>query len=165
MPIISSDLDREALRLTFVAEFDAAPERVWQVWEDPRQLERWWGPPSYPATFDRHEFTRGGRSAYYMTSPEGEKMRGWWSITVVEPPRRFEFEDGFADENGEPTGELGSTRAVVTLEEADGRTRMTIDSTFENADQLEQMAEMGMEEGMREAIGQIDDLLAERVGA
>jgi uncharacterized protein YndB with AHSA1/START domain len=165
MTIISSDLDREALHLTFVAEFDAAPERVWQVWEDPRQLERWWGPPSYPATFDRHEVTPGGRSAYYMTSPEGEKMRGWWSITVVEPPRRFEFEDGFADENGEPTGELGSTRAVVTLEEVDGGTRMTIDSTFENADQLEQMAEMGMEEGMREAIGQIDDLLAERVGA
>jgi uncharacterized protein YndB with AHSA1/START domain len=165
MPIISSDLDREALHLTFVAEFAAPPERVWQVWEDPRQLERWWGPPSYPATFDRHEVTPGGRSAYYMTSPEGEKMRGWWSITVVEPPRRFEFEDGFADENDEPTGELGSTRAVVTLEEADGRTRMTIDSTFENADQLEQMAEMGMEEGMREAIGQIDDLLSDRVQA
>jgi uncharacterized protein YndB with AHSA1/START domain len=165
MTFISSDLDREALSLTLVAEFDAAPERVWQVWEDPRQLERWWGPPSYPATFDKHEFAPGGRSAYYMTSPEGEKMHGWWSIIAVEPPRRFEFEDGFADENGEPTGDLGATRAVVTLEEADGRTRMTTLTTFDNADQLEQMAEMGMEEGMREALGQIDALLAERVEA
>jgi uncharacterized protein YndB with AHSA1/START domain len=165
MTFISSDLDREALTLTFVAEFDAAPERVWQIWEDPRQLERWWGPPSYPATFDRHEFVPGGRSSYTMTGPNGEKEHGWWSITAIEPARRLEFEDGFADENGEPTGDLGATRAVVTLEDTDGRTRMTTVTTFESADQLEKMAAMGMEEGSREAMGQIDALLAEGVKA
>ena len=31
--------------MTMVAEFDAAPERLWRLWENPRQLERWWGPP------------------------------------------------------------------------------------------------------------------------
>jgi uncharacterized protein YndB with AHSA1/START domain len=41
--------------MTLDAEFDAAPERVWQLWADPRQLERWWGPPTYPATVDRHD--------------------------------------------------------------------------------------------------------------
>jgi uncharacterized protein YndB with AHSA1/START domain len=161
MTFISSDLDREALTLTFVAEFDAAPERVWQIWEDPRQLERWWGPPTYPATFDRHEFVPGGRSSYSMTGPNGEKEHGWWSITAIDAPSRFEFEDGFADENGEPTGDLGATRAVVTLDGTDGRTRMTTVTTFESADQLEKMAAMGMEEGSREAMAQIDALLAE----
>jgi uncharacterized protein YndB with AHSA1/START domain len=165
MTFISSNLDREALTLTFVAEFDAAPERVWQIWEDPRQLERWWGPPTYPATFDRHEFVPGGRSSYSMTGPNGEKEHGWWSITAIDAPRRFEFEDGFADENGEPTGDLGSTRAVVTLEGTDGGTRMTTVTTFESADQLDKMAEMGMEEGSREAMAQIDALLTEPINA
>jgi uncharacterized protein YndB with AHSA1/START domain len=165
MTFISSDLDREALTLTFVAEFDAAPERVWQIWEDPRQLERWWGPPTYPASFDRHEFVPGGRSSYSMTGPNGEKEHGWWSITAIDAPRRFEFEDGFADENGEPTGDLGATRAVVTLEGTDGRTRMTTVTTFESADQLDKMAEMGMEEGSREAMAQIDALLTEPINA
>jgi hypothetical protein len=32
--------------LVLVAEFDAPIERVWQLWADPRQLERWWGPPT-----------------------------------------------------------------------------------------------------------------------
>ena len=165
MTFISSNLDREALTLTFVAEFDAAPERVWQIWADPRQLERWWGPPTYPATFDRHEFVVGGRSSYYMSGPNGEKEHGWWSITAIDAPRSFAFEDGFADENGEPTGDLGATHGVVTLEDTGGGTRMTTVTTFESAHQLQSMVEMGMEEGMREAQGQIDTVLAEDVRA
>lgn len=160
MPVISSHKDVQALRLTMVAEFDAGVERVWQLWEDPRQLERWWGPPTWPATFDRHEFVPGGRASYYMTGPEGGKSRGWWRITVIEPPNRLEFDDGFADENGEPAADMGTTHAVVTLEPVDGRTRMTVVSSFESAEQLEQMLAMGMEEGSREAMNQIDGLLA-----
>jgi uncharacterized protein YndB with AHSA1/START domain len=50
---------------------------------------------------------------------------------------------------------------VATLEPADGGgTRMSVVSTFADAEQLEQMLAMGMEEGMREALGQIDALLA-----
>ncbi len=47
--------DPHALTMTLTAEFDACAERVWQIWSDPRQLERWWGPPTYPATFVNHE--------------------------------------------------------------------------------------------------------------
>ncbi|MBC7442057.1 MAG: SRPBCC domain-containing protein [Ramlibacter sp.] len=161
MTVVSFQKDTEALTLTFVADFDASVERVWRLWEDPRQLERWWGPPTWPATFERHDFVPGGRSNYYMTGPEGEKGPGWWVITAIEPPHRLEFEDGFADDNGDPVAEMGSVRAVVTVEEAEGRTRMTLVSTFESLEQLQKMTEMGMEEGMRQALGQIDTMLAE----
>ena len=117
MAVISTEKDLEALSLTIVAEFDAAVERVSQIWEDPRQLERWWGPPTWPATFDKHEFREGGSSSYFMTGPDGEKSRGWWKFTAIDSPRRLEFNDGFADESGAPTGEMGETHAVVILEE------------------------------------------------
>ena len=39
---------------TITARFDASIERVWRIWSDPRQLERWWGPPSFPATVTEH---------------------------------------------------------------------------------------------------------------
>jgi uncharacterized protein YndB with AHSA1/START domain len=161
MTVISSYKDLEALSLTIVAEFDADVERVWQIWEDPRQLERWWGPPTWPATFDSFEFAPGGKVSYYMTGPDGGKSRGWWRIIDIDPPERLEFEDGFADENGAPVDEMGTTRAVMTLEALNGRTRMTMVSRFESADQLEKMVDMGMEEGMQQAMGQIDALLAE----
>ncbi len=161
MTVVSTHKDVEALTLTFVAEFDAAVERVWRVWEDARQLERWWGPPTWPATFERHDFVAGGWSRYYMTGPEGEKAHGWWTITAIDPPHRLEFEDGFADESGEPDDSMPRTQVVVTLEPAGTGTRMTTVTQFPDADALDKLIAMGMEEGMREAMGQIDGVLKE----
>lgn len=161
MAVVDAQKDAKTLTFTIVAEFDATVERVWQIWEDPRQLERWWGPPSWPATFERHDFVPGGTVNYFMTGPDGEKSRGWWRITAIAAPTRLEFDDGFADENGDPVGEMGQTHAVVTLEAVEDRTRMTTVSHFESAEQLEQMLEMGMEEGLKQAMGQIDAILAD----
>jgi uncharacterized protein YndB with AHSA1/START domain len=165
MPVISSIKNLEALSFTLVAEFDAAVERVWQIWEDPRQLERWWGPPTWPATFEEFDFQPGGKAGYYMTGPEGEKSGGWWRFTAIEAPRRLELDDGFADDDGAPSQTMGITHAAVDFDDFGGRTRMTIMSTFESEEQMEQLVEMGMEEGMREAAGQIDALLAEHASA
>jgi uncharacterized protein YndB with AHSA1/START domain len=165
MTVISTERDPENLTLTFVAEFGAPRERVWQVWEDARQLERWWGPPTWPATFDEHVLSVGGRSAYYMTGPEGDRAHGWWEIVAVDAPRRLDFDEGFSDENGKPTDDPPA-RVEVTLEpiSIDGDregTRMTTVNRFVSLEQLEQMMQMGMEEGMRQAMGQIDAILAE----
>jgi uncharacterized protein YndB with AHSA1/START domain len=157
--VVSSHRDDEALTLTLVAEFNASVERLWQVWQDPRQLERWWGPPGWPATFEQHEFEVGGQTVYYMTGPAGEKSYGWWTITALEPPHRLEFDDGFADENGKPIDPADATHAVVTIEPAGTGARMTLMSQFTSAEQLERVLAMGAEEGMRLALGQIDDLL------
>ncbi|WP_024476910.1 SRPBCC family protein [Arthrobacter sp. CAL618] len=159
MTVISTHKDTEALTLTIVAEFSASVERLWQVWEDPRQLERWWGPPTYPATFDSHDFVPGGKASYYMTGPEGDKSRGWWEFTAINAPTHLEFDDGFADENGDPMDEMGTTHGVVTLEAIDSGTRMTTVSSFESLEQLEKMIAMGMEEGIKQAMGQIDAVL------
>jgi len=44
MTVTSVLKDPEALTMVLTAEFDASPERVWELWADPRQLERWWKP-------------------------------------------------------------------------------------------------------------------------
>lgn len=48
MPITSVTKDPETLTLTVVADFDVPLERLWNAYADPRQLERFWGPPTYP---------------------------------------------------------------------------------------------------------------------
>ncbi|WP_250035448.1 SRPBCC family protein [Paractinoplanes maris] len=161
MTVLDVHRDEEALTFTIVAEFDAPPARVWQVWADARQLERWWGPPTWPATFDRHEFRPGGRSAYHMTGPDGTKAHGWFAFTLLDEPQRLEFDDGFADQHGEPVTTMEPTHGIVTFEAVGDRTRMTVLSRFTSIDQLQEMAKMGMEEGLRLAIGQIDGVLAE----
>jgi uncharacterized protein YndB with AHSA1/START domain len=161
MTVTSVQKDPETLTMTITCEFDAGIKRVWQLWEDPRQLERWWGPPTYPATFVDHDLSPGGRASYYMTGPEGDQPRGYWRVRMVDAPRVLEFDDGFADDTGAPNSDLPVTTTRVTLVETPaGGTRMSIAAKFPSIEAMEQMTAMGMVEGMTEALGQIDALLA-----
>lgn len=148
--------------MTTTAEFAATPERVWQLWADPRQLERWWGPPTYPATVTSHDLRPGGRVAYYMTGPEGDQPKGYWDVIEVEPPSSIVFRDGFANDDGTPNADLPGTESRIAIEAiGDGRTRMSIVSIFPSVEAMEQLLAMGMEEGLGQAVGQIDAILAE----
>ncbi len=160
MTVISSTKDPDALTLTVVAEFDVDPTRVWEVWEDPRQLERWWGPPTFPATFTRHDFVVGGESRYYMTGPAGETPRGWWRMEALDKPHRLEFANGLSGDDGEPAPGVEPMPGHVTFEAVDGGTRMTTVMQFVDVDQMATMLDMGMQEGMSQAMGQIDALLS-----
>ena len=154
--------DPVALTLTLTAEFDASPERVWDLWADPRKLERWWGPPTYPATFTTHDLAPGGRVEYHMTGPSGDQPHGYWDIVEAQPPKRLVFVDGFAHEDGTPDDTFPRNEGRVTIEALDaGRTRMSIQSIFPSAEAMEQVLAMGMEQGLTQAVGQIDAILAE----
>ena len=162
MTVTSVRKDTEALSMTLEAEFDAPAERVWQLWEDPRQLEQWWGPPTYPATVTSHDLRPGGRVEYHMTGPEGDQSKGYWEILEAEPPYRLVFNDGFANEDGTPNTDLPLNSARVAIEDiGDGHTRMSIQSIFPSTEAMEQVLAMGMEEGLKQAVGQIDAIIAE----
>lgn len=162
MTVTAVHKDADQLTMTIDAEFEATPERVWQLWADPRQLERWWGPPTYPATFTRHDLAVGSRVEYHMTGPEGDQPHGYWDILETEPPHRLVYRDGFANEDGSPNDDLPRNEGRVTIEGiGDGRTRMSIDSLFPSREAMEQVLAMGMEAGITEAVGQIDAILAE----
>jgi uncharacterized protein YndB with AHSA1/START domain len=164
MTVVSTTKDEARLTLTIIADFDASPDQVWGVWEDPRQLERWWGPPMYPATFTRHDFVVGGESRYFMTGPTGDTPHGWWRFVAIDRPHRLDFANGLAGEDGEPMPGVEPMPSSVTFEAVDRGTRMTAVTRFADTDQMEAMLQQGMEEGMGLAIGQIDSLLGSTPG-
>ena len=161
MTVTAVRKDTDTRTMTIDTELEASPERVWQLWADPRQLERWWGPPTYPATFTEHALTPGGRAAYHMTGPTGDQPGGWWEILEADAPRSIVFRDGFANEDGTPNEDLPVTTGHVTIEDiGGGRTRMSVRTEFPDVQAMERILAMGMEEGMTQAMGQIDAILA-----
>lgn len=162
MTVTNVTRDVADLRLTVVARFDAPVERIWRLWEDPRQLERWWGPPGYPATVVTHDLVPGGEVRYYMTAPEGDRYHGWWRIRSVDGPHLLEFTDGFGESDAASDGSMPTSDVRVELADRDGGgTEMRIISTFASREDMDRIIEMGAEEGMRAALDQIDDLLRE----
>jgi uncharacterized protein YndB with AHSA1/START domain len=160
MSVTSLDTDYDNLTTTLVADFDASIAEVWQLWADPRKLERWWGPPGYPSTFEKHDLSPGGEVTYYMTGPEGDQPRGWWRVASVDPPTSLQFTDGFANEDGTPNEQLPVVDVVMRLSERDGGTRMELRSTYASREELDKLVGMGMLDGLEQAVGQMDALLA-----
>jgi uncharacterized protein YndB with AHSA1/START domain len=166
MTVIAVEKDPDRLRMVITNEFEVGPEQVWQLWADPRLLERWWGPPGYPATFVEHDLSPDGHARYYMTGPDGEQYHGLWKVVAAEPPSKIEVRDRFADQDGNPDQSLpesGFEVRISAIEDGANRTRMVVNSTFASLADMEKILEMGAEEGMRQAFGQIDALLADGV--
>ena len=161
MPVTDVQHDTDALTLTITADFAAPVERVWEVYADPRQLERIWGPPGFPATVVDHDLVPGGRMNYFLTSPDGDKYYAYWDIAEVNRPRDFSFKDGFAvDESFAPNPEMPESVQVFEFAETAGGTRATFVATYADADSLQKVLDMGAVEGATAAINQVDDLLA-----
>lgn len=161
MPITDVISDAQALSLTVIADYPVPVERLWDAYADPRQLERFWGPEQWPATFTRHDMSVGGESHYYMTGPDGTTSRGWFRFLAVEPLRRIEVEDGFAGEDGKPNADMPTMRMAFTFESTSTGSRSRIVTRFPSLEAMQKLVEMGMMEGMRSAMGQIDALLAD----
>jgi len=160
MPLTSVTKDAEALTLIVVGDYPVPQQRLWDAFADPRQLERFWGPPTMPATFTRHDMKVGGRAEYFLTGPKGEKWCGSWTFTMVNPISSFEAQDG--EDNAEDENMPSSMK--FAFEATPTGSRMTCVTRFSSVRAMEQSIP-GMEEGLRSAMGQLDAVLAERVAS
>ena len=156
MPLTSITKDAAKLTLTVVGDYPVPQQRLWDAFADPRQLERFWGPPAFPATFTRHDFKVGGRAEYFLTLPEGQKWNGSWKFTAVNPISSFEASDG--EDNAEDANMPASMK--FGFESTPTGSRMTIVTQFSSIEAMEQTVP-GMEQGLRAAMPQLDVVLAE----
>ena len=161
MTVTAVHKDVDNLTLTMTAELDAMPDRVWQLWADPRQFERWWGAPGYPATATALDLRTGGKVEFHLSGPDGDMPVNVWDVVEADPPRRLVLRDAIVDENGAPVDE-GPSRFTVRFESiGEGRTRMSIESKFPNADALKVALDMDMDKGLEWNVAQMEVILSE----
>jgi uncharacterized protein YndB with AHSA1/START domain len=94
-----------------------------------------------------------------MTGPNGDQSRGYFEFLSIDEPHAFEVLDGFLGADGTPAQNMPTMRIRFMFEPHGGGTRMVTLTTFPSIEALEQLLSMGMEEGMRAAMGQIDSVL------
>lgn len=159
MPVTEIITDSDELTMTVVADLAAPIERVWSTYSDPRQLERFWGPPGWPATFTAWDQKVGGRALYTMNGPRGETSSGSWEFLSIDEPRGFTVLDSFTDADGNPLEDFPAQRMSFSFEPTADGTRLVTVSRFDSVAALEQVVEMGQSEGIRLAMGQLDIVL------
>ncbi|WP_411281523.1 SRPBCC family protein [Gemmatimonas sp.] len=161
MPITDVISNAQDLTLTIIADYPVPVTRLWDAYADPRQLERFWGPVEWPATFTRHDMAVGGESHYHMTGPDGTVSRGWFRFLAIERNARFDVEDGFADEHGVPSTQMPTMHMTFTFAPTANGSRCTLVTTFASVESMQKLVSMGMMDGMRSAMSQIDAVLTD----
>ena len=160
MSVTSVEKDPDALTMTVTAHLDATVERAWQLWADPKQFEKWWGPPGYPVTVVDYDLRTGGRLAFSMGADD-ERHDSSWEVLAAEPPHRLELRDADVDEHGRPNDGNAMTVMVITFaEREEGGAAMAIRTHFDSLAGMEEVLAMGIEEGMQMVLSQIDEVLA-----
>jgi uncharacterized protein YndB with AHSA1/START domain len=115
--------------------FDAPRELVWRAWTEPEQFKRWWGPEHFTSPVAKMDLRVGGTYLAAMRSPEGQDFYSTGVYREITPPERLVFTDAFADADGNvvPASHYGmdgdwpaEILVTVTLEEENGRTRLTM---------------------------------------
>lgn len=162
MPITSTSSDPRELTVTVVGDYPVPVERLWDAYADPRQLERFWGPVDWPATFVRHDMAPGGESDYWMTGPDGTRARAWFRFRKVETGRLIEVDDGFSHDDGSPNDEMPTLRMTFRFEKTKQGSRCTTVTRYPNLEAMELLVDkMQMLEGMQSAMSQLDAVVAD----
>ncbi len=162
MPITSTSSDPNKLTVTVVGDYPVTVERLWDAYADPRQLERFWGPETWPATFVRHDMAPGGKSDYWMTGPDGTRARGWFRFRTVDAGRLIEVDDGFSHDDGRPNDEMPTMRMTFRFEKTKQGARVTTVTQFPSVEAMEQLVDkMQMLEGLRSAMSQLDAVVSD----
>jgi uncharacterized protein YndB with AHSA1/START domain len=156
---LSITIENDGRTLVVERDFAAGQEAVWDAWTTPDLLDRWWAPKPYQARTKSMELREGGTWLYAMTGPEGDTHYGSNTYTAIDAPRSFSSVDAFCDENGKINDGLPRATWSTTFEKQGEGTRVTVRSTYDDAEDLN--IEMGMKEGFTMALQNLDEVLAE----
>ena len=137
-------------------EFDAPRELVFKAYTDPKLYVQWLGPRGFGMKLETFEPRSGGSWRYIHIDPQGNEF-GFHGVNhEVQAPERiigtFEFE-------GLPEKGHVMLETARFEELPGGRTRVTTQSLFQSVADRDGMVESGMEHGVVDSHGRLDELL------
>ncbi len=156
-PTLDKDFTNKKI---FVAcTFNAPVSKVWAAFSEPAILEKWFAPKPYRAITETSEFREGGHWLYCMLSPEGKKTWGIIRYKEILVNQFWEAGDSFCDENGTINTDLPQLNWQHEFMEKEDTTVVYVTVTLENEQDMQQILEMGFEEGYKTALTQLQELL------
>ena len=152
-------VDKENNRLTIAREFAAERQLVWDCHTQQRYLDQWFAPKPMTTKTKSMDFRNGGHWHYAMVTPEGEEYWGYTEYSDIHPIDSYRTLDAFSDSEGKINSDLPTGKWFVRFEDKGDHTLVTTVTQYASLNDLEQVINMGMEEGMKLTLEKLDELL------
>jgi uncharacterized protein YndB with AHSA1/START domain len=154
--------DRE---LVLSRMFDAPRELVFEMYSKCEHIRHWWGPGDWPVTYCKMDFRVNGNWHYCMSGPDGKESWGKGIYQEIVRPEKIAWQDYFSDKDGTVNEKMPGMLIIVELADENGKTRMTSHTHFSNPEQMKQILDMGVVEGITMALNQLEAYLVGKAGS
>ena len=156
--VLNETANRE---LSITRLLNAPPELVWEVWTKPEHITHWWGPVGFTTTTHEMNIKPGGVWRFMMHGPDGRDYPNKIVFIEVVKPELLVYKH-----SGEEDTEDIRFHVTVNFEKQGDKTKLTMRSLFESAEELERVVrEFGAKEGMNQTVNRLEEYLESKQGA
>ena len=152
--------DLEDKSITVSREFKAPVEMVWRAYTERELLDQWWGPSPWRAETKSMDFREGGYWLYAMVSPENQKHWAKMNYIKINKYQKIDKQDFFCDEKGKVNEMFPPSNGFVVFTKTETGTNVDYKLKFSTQEGLNQLVQMGFEQGMSMCLEQLEALLA-----
>jgi len=149
---MTTNNDTKERELVVSRTLNAPRELVWEAWTNPKHLINWWGPAGFTNTFTEINIRAGGSWVFTMHGPDGTDYQNRIDFKEVVKPERLAYSHGTGNADDPDKFEV-----VITLEELNGKTLLTMRSVFASAEVLKMLVERaGAVDGANQTIDKLE---------
>lgn len=158
------EVDKSTNTITVKREFAAKRQLVWDCHTKPELLDQWFAPQPYTAKTKSMDFREGGHWLFLMSDAEGN---GHWTrmdYKKIDPINSYSVRDSFCDENGVVNEDMPNSTWTSKFIDLGEKTLVQTDVTFDTLEAVETSVKMGMKEGIRMTMENLDNFLETQAG-
>ena len=159
--------DKKSLKVE--RQFTATQEKLWEAYSTEEMLNQWFAPHGWECTTKELNFENGGKWVYsfkcvdeQQTEFYGMEMPGQLTYDSINPKSSFGYTDEFLNDDGTVNGEMPGSHTELQLIENDEGTLLSFTTTYTSEEALQQVIEMGMQQGLDESFDKLGNLLEEK---
>ena len=150
---LTSYLEETATKLTVARLIRAPREKVWAALTDSAQVNVWWGPTGFQNIDVEQDVRVGGVWRFTMVGPDGTRYPNRCVYREIVALQRLAYEHG--------DDESVHFQAVITLDELDGATLVTLQLTLPSREARDAVVEqVGAIEGGRQTLTKLDAFMS-----
>ncbi|MBC7901468.1 MAG: SRPBCC domain-containing protein [Saprospiraceae bacterium] len=150
------------LEIVITREFNASRELLWDLWTEPKHMEKWFGPAGFTTKVTEVDFKPGGVSRYVMIGPDGKEYPGKGVFREIVRPERIVSTDEFGDDFDAGGADLPKGMILTALfDDLGEKTRLTLRISHPTPEDRKKHEDMGVVAGWNSSLDKLDEYLVE----
>jgi uncharacterized protein YndB with AHSA1/START domain len=140
--------------LTAEVETDASPQQIWNAWNNPEKIAKWWGPAGFTSTVDELDVRVGGKMRITMHEPDGTDYPNVYVFDDIQPSSQLTYTN-----EGSKMFNLEPFQSVVNIKAEDSdKTKLTLKMRFTSQEEKDKhINQFHADEGSRQLLERLSE--------